>query len=428
MAEVITMPKLGFDMREGTLVRWVKQEGETVEKGQVIAEIETDKATVEVEAYTSGVLRKTLAAAGAVLPIGDPIAIIGTADEVIDLETLGIGKPGAKKKARAGSAPAAAAPTPASPPQAGGSEGGAAATGAGANGRVIASPIARRIADERGIDLRLVPGSGPGGRITRKDVEAAAGKPAAAAPAAAPAAISPPQAGGIEGEAGDTTRPLTRIRQIIARRMVEAKQQVPHFYVTSEIDMAAAMALRQQANGWLDDAHKLSVNDLIVKAAATVLRDFPALNSSFAGDQVIVHAHVNIGIAVALAEGLTTVVVRDADRKPLSQIAAESKAAIERARAGKTRSDDMEGSTFTVSNLGMFDVEHFIGIVNPPEAALLALGSVREVPVVQNGQLAVGLRMQATLSADHRVTDGAEVAKFLQAFKRALESPLRMIV
>lgn len=423
MAEVIAMPKLGFDMREGTLVRWVKQEGDTVSKGDVLAEIETDKATVEVEAFTSGVLRKTLVPAGTVLPIGEPIGVIGTADEAIDLAVLGVKESGVresgspesgvrspkseveKREARGnGAAPAPAVATPDS--------------GLPTSDRVIASPVARRIADERGIDLRQVRGTGPGGRITRKDVENFV-----PAPVAAPTLDS-----GLRTPDSSGAQPLTRLRQIIARRMVEAKQQVPHFYVTIDVDMAAAMAVREQANGWLDDAHKLSVNDLIVKAAATALREFPALNASFAGDRVVVHAQVNVGVAVAVPGGLTTVVVRDADRKTVSEIAAETKALVARAREGKVRPEDIEGSTFTVSNLGMFDVDSFVAIINPPEAAILALGSVQQVPVVRDGQLAVGTRMKATLSADHRATDGAEAARFLQVLKRALENPLRMMV
>jgi len=416
MAEIITMPKLGFDMREGTLVRWVKQEGDAVNKGDVLAEIETDKATVEVEAFTSGVLRKTLVPAGTVLPIGEPIGVIGTAEEPIDLAALGIGKSEVRGPQPAvGTTPAQAQPAPAvietPAPGLRTSD-----SGLRTSDRVIASPVARRIADERGIDLRQVRGTGPGGRITRKDVEKFV-----------PAPLPTPDSG-LRTPDSSGEQPLTRLRQIIARRMVEAKQQVPHFYVTIDVDMAAAMAVREQANGWLDDAHKLSVNDLIVKAAAAALREFPALNASFAGDKVVVHAQVNVGVAVAVPGGLTTVVVRDADLKTLAQIAAETKALVARARDGKVRPEDIEGSTFTVSNLGMFDVDSFVAIINPPEAAILALGSVQQVPVVKDGQLAVGTRMKATLSADHRATDGAEAARFLQVLKRALENPLRMMV
>ncbi len=209
--------------------------------------------------------------------------------------------------------------------------------------------------------------------------------------------------------------------------MTEAKQQVPHFYVTMDIDMAPAMELRRQANGWLDDAHKLSVNDIIVKATATALRQFPALNASFAGDKVVVHEEVNVGVAVALAGGLTTVVVKDTDRKTLSQIAGETKALVERARTGKVRPEDMEGSTFTVSNLGMYGVEEFIGIINPPEAAILAIGAVREEVIVSGGTLRPGRVMTMTLSADHRIVDGMLAGKFMARMKEILEYPQQLI-
>jgi len=271
-----------------------------------------------------------------------------------------------------------------------------------------------------------VTGTGPGGRITRRDIEAylaqprpAPAPPPAPAPAPVPEVVRPPAFG--------EERPLSRIRQLIARRMVEAKQ-APHFYVTMEVDMAGAMKLRQDANALLDDAHKLSVNDLIVKAAALALREFPRLNASFAGDKIIIHPEINIGIAVALEDGLTTVVIRNADQKSLSQIAAESKEIIARTREGKNRPEDFEGITFTTSNLGMYDVDSFIAIINPPNAAILATGAVKEVPVVVDGEVRVGTRMKATISVDHRVSDGAEAARFLQAFKRILEQPLRLAV
>jgi pyruvate dehydrogenase E2 component (dihydrolipoamide acetyltransferase) len=280
------------------------------------------------------------------------------------------------------------------------------------------------MADEADIDIRLVTGTGPGGRITKKDIEAflRSGKPAT--PAVTPSRPSAQPAPSVE----DTLVPLTKLRQIIARRMTESKQTVPQFYVTTEIDMAAALDFRQQVNALLPDERKVSVNDLVVKAAALALRQFPNLNASFAGDKVIHKGHVNVGIAVAVEGGLLTVVVRDADQKPLAQIAAEAKAMIGRARQGKVQGPDIEGSTFSVSNLGMYDVDHFIAIINPPEAAILAVGSTRAAPVVRNGALVPGQRLKATCSADHRVTDGAEVAQFMQAVKKSLEEPLRLVV
>jgi pyruvate dehydrogenase E2 component (dihydrolipoamide acetyltransferase) len=286
------------------------------------------------------------------------------------------------------------------------------------SGRVIASPIARRIADEAGIDIHLVAGTGPGGRITKKDVEAFLKAAPARAAATAPVVAAPE----------DQSIPLTRLRQVIARRMAESKQTVPHIYIACEVDMAAAMRLRKQINEFLPDDRKVSVNDLVIKATALALRQFPNLNATFAGDKVIRKGRVNIGVAVAVESGLLTVVVKDTDQKPVAQIAAEVKVMARRAREGKVQAADIEGSTFSTSNLGMYDVTEFGAIINPPEAAILAIGAVREVPVVSDGAVVPGLRMKVTCAADHRVTDGAEVALFLQAVRQGLEEPLRLLV
>lgn len=425
MAEVVTMPKLGFDMREGMLVKWLKREGEAVNKGEVIAEIETDKATVEVEAYASGVIKGLFAKEGDVLPIGEPIAVIGAPDEKVDLEAL---RRVAKGEEAEAPVPAAAAAAPAAPARTDGRALPEAPPAEAPPVEIKASPVARRLAAEHGVDLRQVTGSGPGGRITRRDIEAyLAQQRLAPAPTPAPAPAPVPVPEAVRPPVFGEERPLSRIRQLIARRMVEAKQ-APHFYVTIEVDMAGAMKLRQDANALLDDAHKLSVNDLIVKAAALALREFPRLNASFAGDKIIIHPEINIGVAVALEDGLTTVVIRNADQKSLSQIAAESKEIIARTREGKNRPEDFEGITFTTSNLGMYDVDSFIAIINPPNAAILATGAVKEAPVVVDGEVRVGTRMKATISVDHRVSDGAEAARFLQTFKRILEQPLRLAV
>lgn len=422
MAEVVTMPKLGFDMREGTLVKWLKREGDSVNKGEVIAEIETDKATVEVEAYASGVIKGIFAHEGDVLPIGEPIAVIGSADEQVDLAaikksvTAEAAAPAARPAGPVATAPPIETVTP--PPQA---EVAPAPTDGRARpeapleapARIKASPLARRMAQERGLDLARITGSGPGGRIIRRDIEAYLAVPQ-------PAPALPPAFG--------EERALSRLRKIIARRMSESKQQAPHFYVTTEVDMAGAMKLRQEMNALLDETHKLSVNDLIIKAAALALTEFPRLNASFAGDKITIHPEINIGVAVALEDGLITPVIKNAERKSLTQIAGETKALIARTREGKMRPEDLEGSTFTVSNLGMFDVDNFIAIINPPEAAILAVGSVRDVPVVVDGELRIGTRMKATVSVDHRVSDGAEAARYLQAFKRVLEQPLRLVI
>jgi pyruvate dehydrogenase E2 component (dihydrolipoamide acetyltransferase) len=290
-------------------------------------------------------------------------------------------------------------------------------------GGVKATPVARRMAQERQVDLKQVSGSGPDGRIRRADVEAYLQSGPKAVPAPAVAAATPIPAG------PETTEiAMTRLRQAIGRRMVESKTTIPHFYVTSEIDMAPAVALRQQINALLPEEQKVSINDMIVKAAALALREFPNLNASFAGDKLVRHNRINVGSAVAVEGGLLTVVQKDTDKTPLAQIAADNKAMIGRARSGKISPNDVTDGTFTVSNLGPFDVENFIAIVNPPEAAILAVGSSRQVPVVVDGQLAVGTRMKATISADHRVTDGAEAARYMQRFKAILEAPLNLLL
>ena len=419
MAEVVPMPKLGFDMAEGILVRWVIAEGEEVERGQVLAEIETDKATVEVESAHTGVVHHHLVGEGAILPVGAPIAVIGEAGEEIDVESL-VGDAGMPEE----ESPAPeAATTPVVGP-ADSVEAGAPTQGDGGYPDGIkASPLARRMADENNLDLTAIPGSGPGGRIVKKDVESFLVAPtkiaSASTPAFTPTGSSP---------AGESIK-LTKLRQAIGRRMTEAKQQLPHFYVTHEYDMAPVMAQRAEINAMLaDSGEKLSVNDFIVKAAALALREYPNLNASLQGDSVLRHGQVNVGVAVAVEGGLLTVVNRHADRKSLRQISSETKTMVARAREGKVRPDDIEGSTFSVSNLGMFDVEHFIAIINPPEAAILAVGSAREVPVVEEGEIMPGLRMKATISVDHRVSDGVEAAQFMQAMAKYLEEPLRLLV
>jgi pyruvate dehydrogenase E2 component (dihydrolipoamide acetyltransferase) len=452
MAEYIVMPKLGFDMREGVLNNWLKQVGDTVNRGDVVAEIESDKATLELEAQVAGVLLQTLHGPGDVVPVGANLAIVGQAGEDVSGMTGGNGQAAAPAEATtnaslaAASAPAVAdkpavaqaetAPQTPAAPVAADSYPPAPTAAAEADesypGGVRATPVARRLAEEKQVDLLRVTGSGPDGRIRKADVEAfLAAPPAAPAPAATPAPApaptatpSTPVAAGPDSE----EIALTRLRQAIGRRMVESKTTVPHFYVTTEVDMVAALALRKQINETLPDEQKVSVNDLIVKAAALALRDFPNLNAAFAGDKIVRHQRINVGSAVAVEGGLLTVVQKDTDTSTLSKVAGDNRAMIARAREGKMKPDDVEGGTFTVSNLGAFDVDHFIAIINPPDTAILAVGSAREVPVVVGGQLAVGTRMKATISADHRVTDGAEAARFMQRFKALLEQPMRLLV
>lgn len=414
MAETITMPKLGFDMQEGTLVRWVRNEGESVNKGDVLAEIETDKATVEVESTAGGVVRKLLVGQGAVVPIGAAIAIVGTKDEKIDSATSTPAVPESSQvSSMPTSKPSAATATPT-----------ATTSTAPEPGTSKASPLARRMASDSKVDLSRIQGTGPGGRIVRRDVEAVlsqgTGKVVGAAqfPLHTVAPVS----------RADATVPLTRLRQAISRRMTESKSSVPHFYVTHEYAVDSLMDLREQANSVLEGGEKLSVNDFVVKAVAMCLREFPNLNSAYQGDHVLQHGAVNIGVAVAVEGGLLTVVCRDTDQKPVRQISAELKAMAARARSGKVHPDDIEGSTFTVSNLGMFDVENFSAIISPPEAGILAVGSARQIPVVEKGEIRAGWRMKATIAVDHRVSDGAEAAQFMQALAKYLETPLSLFL
>jgi pyruvate dehydrogenase E2 component (dihydrolipoamide acetyltransferase) len=289
------------------------------------------------------------------------------------------------------------------------------------------SPVARRMADELGIDLGQVRGSGPGGRITKQDIEAYLKEREQVVEKAPPPPIPTPSYAPTMDQYH--VEALTPIRRTTGRRMVESKQQAPHFYITVEVDMAAAMGLREQLNALLPEGERVSVNDLVVKAAAIALQKFPRINASFAGEEIRIHDQINVGIAVARDVGLLTTVVRDCDKKSLGQIARDVRELVGRAREGRMRAEDMVGATFTISNLGMFDVESFIAIINPPQAAILAVGTVRRVPVVNaEGQLAAGTRMKATISADHRVTDGAEAARFMQAFKAVLEQPMQMML
>ena len=410
MAETITMPKLGFDMAEGTLVRWVRNEGENINKGDVLAEIETDKATVEVESSASGVVRKLLVDAGAIVPIGAPIAFIGSADEKID-EPKAVSTQPSTKAEIAPQTPPNVAPVVQSivAPQ---------------TGPVKASPLAKKMASDNKVDLSHVQGTGPGGRIVRKDIERALS--GILAGLTSQPVYGPPSTVMVSHE--DEVIPSTKLRQAIARRMAESKTSIPHFYVSHEYKIDAVMALRKQLNEYLPDNEKLSVNDFIVKAVGLTLREFPNLNASFAGDKVIRHGAINVGVAVSVENGLLTVVSRNTDQQPLRQISVEVKRMAAGARQGKVKPGDIDGSTFSISNLGMYDVENFAAIINPPEAGILAVGSAREVPVAENGELKIGWRMKATISVDHRVSDGAEAAQFMQALAKYLEEPLRLLV
>jgi pyruvate dehydrogenase E2 component (dihydrolipoyllysine-residue acetyltransferase) len=431
MITKVVMPKLSDAMETGKVIQWLKKEGETVKGGDVIAEIETDKANVEIEAFGSGVLRKIIVGPGGQVPVGALIAVIAEpAEDISEVAT----PPAPSEPAAPPAAPAVALPAtetyrsaPATTRVVTLAPAAASTVGAApASERVKASPLARKIAGQAGVDLRLVQGSGPGGRIIRRDVEVAMEAPraAAAAPAAPvrPAFVIPPRTG---PEYEDLA--LSPMRAAIAKRMPLAKAPVPHFYVTAEVAMDRAWALREELNA-LEGQPKVSVNDLIVKACALCLLKHPGINASFQGQAIRVYHRAHIGIAVALEQGLITPVLRDCDVKALSQIALESRDLAERARNGKLRAQEMTGATFSVSNLGMFEVDEFAAIINPPEGAILAVGSVAEKPVADGGEIRVGRLMKLTLSCDHRAMDGAMAARFLQDLKRLLEEPLRLLV
>jgi pyruvate dehydrogenase E2 component (dihydrolipoamide acetyltransferase) len=439
----VIMPKMGDAMEEGTLLRWLKQVGDEIAVGDPLAEIETDKVSLEIEATESGVLSKTYVEEGATVPIGTPIAAIGE-------ESAEVAASAPPAEAAAEAAPAEPAPAAEAEPvaAASGANGRAAAdvpasvpvqaapvgATAGSGERLRASPLVKRLAAEHGIDLSSVTGTGPGGRIVRDDIAAlltgaprvspAPDQTAVPAPAQAPAVALAPTPGP-SGRPAGVPRELSKIRRTTGRRMAESKAAAPHFYVTSEVDMAPAAALREQINAQApDDAAKVSFNDLIIKAAALALREYPNLNASLENDQLVEHPNIDINVAVAIEGGLIAPFVPDADQKGLITIARMTKDLVGRARNGGLTPDEYQGGTFTVSNLGMFDVGEFVAIINPPQAAILAIGSIHDVPVVEDGEIVPGKRMNITLSADHRVTDGAEVARYLQAVKRYLENPL----
>jgi pyruvate dehydrogenase E2 component (dihydrolipoamide acetyltransferase) len=410
------MPKLSDTMEEGRILRWLKKEGDAIETGQALAEVETDKATVEMEAYTNGTIRKLITAEGQFAKVGDLIAIIGAPGEDISVLLPAAGSPAPAPESRPAPAAAPAAPAAAAPPPV------PAATGRS----VKASPLALRMAAEAGLDLGSLQGTGPQGRIIKRDIEAALTQTPAAAPARQ---ASPQRARSLSlvavREAGPESQEveLSSIRRTIAKRLVQSKGPVPHFYLTIDVAMDrvwdAYKALRDQKSS-------ISINDIIIKAAALALRQHPEINASFAGDHVKVFSRVHIGMAVALEEGLITPVLRDADVKPLEEISEEARSLAERARAKKLQPNEYTGATFSISNLGMMGIEEFSAIINPPEAAILAIGAVRQVPVVVDGALAIGWRMKATLSVDHRVADGAAGARFLQTLRKFLEHPLLM--
>jgi pyruvate dehydrogenase E2 component (dihydrolipoamide acetyltransferase) len=429
-------------MEEGQISRWLKQEGDKVSMGEPLAEIDTDKATMEMQALSNGVLRKILIKEGESAPLGQPIAVIGEADEDISAllsqagsQTQAASQSQTEKKDEAAPQQKAPAETAqAAQPSGNGAQGATAQAG----DRLIVSPLAARMAAEAGINLRSLTGSGPGGRIIKRDIEAAmsAGQQASETSAtqapqrhlrAVQPGAQPAQPAEVEGASPYRDEPTSVMRQTIARRLVTSIGPVPHFFLTTEIEMDRVVEMRRSVNE-LDPELKISINDVIIKVAAVALIQHPQVNASFQDRNVRYYERADIGVAVAIEDGLITPVVRAADQKSLSQIAGEVRELAERARSRKLLPEEYTGATFSISNLGMLGIDEFTAVINPPEAAILAVGAVTPKPVVRDGQVVVRQMMRVTMSCDHRVIDGATGARFLQTFKRLLENPLLMIV
>jgi pyruvate dehydrogenase E2 component (dihydrolipoamide acetyltransferase) len=438
MSVNIEMPKLSDTMTEGTLVKWHKQVGDTVEIGDVLADVETDKATMEMEAFDDGVLTEIRVQAGEKAAIGAVLAVLnGDSGRAPDEAHISV----APAQSAPAPAPAAAVPVVSAQP-------------ASSGDRVLASPLARKVADELGVNLTSVSGTGPAGRITRSDVESAAQTPSKAAPSTeasaaaalaaavktkaatpaqpAPAAAPAPAAQAIVpiAKAGDETVPLSSMRKIIASRLLTSKVTIPHFYLHLEVDAAPLMALRKQVNDQAEKTHgnKYSLNDFILKAVINAAQAVPAINASFAGEHIVKFNHIGLSVAIAVEDGLVTPVIKEAENKSLLAISRAVKDFAVRAKDKKLRPDEFDGGTITVSNLGAWGIESFDAIINPPQAAILSVGAAIEKPVVKNGQVVPGLRMNLGLSCDHRVVDGAVAAQFLAEVRKLIEQPALMLL
>ncbi|WP_342381087.1 pyruvate dehydrogenase complex dihydrolipoamide acetyltransferase [Myxococcus stipitatus] len=411
----IQMPSLSPTMTEGKIVKWLKKVGDKVSSGEALAEVETDKSNLEIEAYDDGTLAEIVVGANQMAPVGSPIAYITAKGGKAAAAAPAPAPAPAVKPAEVAAAPkpqAAPAPAPVAPAQAEGR-------------RVRASPLAKKIARDRGVDISRVQGSGPSGRVVKRDIEAALARgvtaPAPSAPTA-PVARKAPAA--VAARAESRTEPLTSMRKVIAQRMTEVKPGVPHFYLTIEVEMDAAVKVREEAKA-LD--LKVSVNDLVVKAVAMAVKRYPKINVSLQGDQVVHHGSVDVGVAVALEQGLITPVVRDADQKGLQAISTEVRELAERARKRALKPDEYTGGSITVSNLGMYGIDQFVAIINPPQASILAVGAVSDKVVVRDGQMVIRKMMTATLSCDHRIIDGAIGAEFMRELRGLLEHPTRLL-
>ncbi|MFM1931881.1 MAG: hypothetical protein RL226_1184 [Bacteroidota bacterium] len=413
MAEIIRMPKLSDTMTEGVVAAWHKKVGDKVASGELLAEIETDKATMEFESYQDGYLLHIGVETGKNAPVDSLLCIIGAQGEDVSAMLAGAAAPVAKAEAPAPKveSPVVAAPAPA--PVAVAAQVNAPAPVHASNGRLKASPLAKKMAQDKGIAIEMVAGSGEGGRIVKRDVENYAPQRSAASY-------------GPVGAESFRDVPVTQMRKTIARRLAESKFTAPHFYLTLAIDMDNAMAARKSINA--QDGVKISFNDMVIKAAAMALRQHPAVNAAWLGDTIRYNDHVHVGVAVAVEDGLLVPVIRFADSKGFATINEEVKTLADKAKSKKLQPNEWEGNTFTISNLGMFGIEEFTAIINPPDSCILAVGAINQVPVVRNGQVVPGNVMKVTLSCDHRVVDGASGAAFLQTFKKYLENPVMMLV
>lgn len=416
MATLLRMPEVAANATHATLAAWSKKEGEPIAVGDCLAEVETDKAIVEISADSAGVMGQWLVPAGQEVEVGAPIAVLLAAGEAAaDVQAL-LQAAGAVATAPAAAAASAVPGTPAP----------AATTDQTSGDRLRASPLARRLAAQRGVDLSRLQGSGPGGRIVKIDVERAQAAAPAPAPASAPVAAAPAAAPAGSGASAFTEVPHSSMRRTIARRLAESKSTIPHFYLTVECRMERLLALRTEINA--SASRKISVNDFIVRAVAVALREVPQANVGWTDTAMRQYAQADVAVAVSTDTGLITPIVRAADRKTLSQISAEIADLAARARAGQLRPEEYQGGSFSVSNLGMHGVGAFSAIINPPQAAILAVGASQQKPVVENGELKVGTVMACTLSVDHRAIDGALAAQWLAAFQRAIEAPLSMLI
>jgi len=416
MAKIIGLPKLSPTMEEGTLVAWTKKEGDEVDVDDLLAEVETDKATMEFRSFDRGVLLKILVPEGETLEPDVPVAIIGKAGEDISdlLAQVAGAVAGSGSGAVTETAPVSVPASESASAPVSASVSAPESVSASVSGRVLSSPLVRRLARERSIDLGSVPGSGPHGRIVKRDIDSYAGAPATRV-------------------SGERLPPrvvkASSMRRTIARRLTESMQTIPHYYLTVDVDIAPLSDAREAMNAELEAAgRKVSLNDLIIKSAAVALRRVPEVNASWMGKEIHYHQVVDISVAVAVDEGLMTPVVRDADRKGVAQIAEEVRDLATRARDRKLQPEEMTNGTFSISNLGMFGIEEFTAVINPPEGAILAVGTIRNEPVVEDGAIVPGRRMRFTMSCDHRIIDGATGAKFMAAFKRIIESPLNMLI